>query len=117
MRGTGAERIPLAPLASLVCILLYTKTGALSLSFGTATLIGWPWGTKGGFRDATRLLVIRLMEQAIFENRIRNLLWLLRSAPRSYLLGSGLSDAIARIPAREQSTAENGANGDSVSCR
>jgi hypothetical protein len=39
------------------------------------------------------------MEQALWENKLRNLLWLLRSAAPSSPLGSGLDDALARISA------------------
>jgi hypothetical protein len=50
------------------------------------------------------------MEQALWENKLRNLLWLLRSAAASYPLGSGLDKAFARATATEQSTAENAEN-------
>jgi hypothetical protein len=72
----------------------------------TAALIGQP---QGVVCETLRLLVIGLMEQALFENRMRNLLWLLTTAP-SYPLRLGLSEANARIPTKEQSTAEIGAN-------
>ena len=45
------------------------------------------------------------LEQALLENRMRNLLWLLRSAVPSCQV-FGLDDAVARVPAKEQSTAE-----------
>jgi hypothetical protein len=62
----------------------------------TAALIGQPQGVV--VCETLRLLVIGLMEQA-----------LLTTAP-SYPLRLGLSEANARIPTKEQSTAEIGAN-------
>ena len=58
-------------------------------------------------RDATRLLV---MDQAIFENRIRNLLWLLRSAAPSCQV-FGLDERSNAPTLREQPTVEMRVNG------
>jgi hypothetical protein len=57
------------------------------------------------------LLVMNwLMEQAIFENKIRNLLWLLRSAAPSCQV-FGLDEWSHAPLLREQPTAEMGVNG------
>jgi hypothetical protein len=45
------------------------------------------------------------MEQALWENNLRNLLWLLRLAAPYSPLALGLDDAVTRIPSKEQSTA------------
>ena len=106
---TGRRRFHLRPISKFVLVLLYTESVDIGSVLGITPRSG-SFGAEAALKASYSLLVMDwMMEQAIFENRIRNLLWLLRSAAPSCQV-FGLDDAVARSPAKEQSTAEIGPN-------